>query len=543
MPQLPTYKLTASQLASLLRILGALVADYTQNPKKPMAPALVPLTKTSLEWKDLPSLGRAVSVSVRGGDKLQSLFNLGTELKNAIPVFRSNRTYTTPEINLLKALRAYLSTDSESSLAYIRKNAILFNDQALARAFAPPIPKIDNTELRKSVKSLVGRDGVNLTLDESKLLKETNPKQYEKYAALRKAHNAGFKASLTNYVRDSGAKLVPYQDAYQAMIDLGFAHSMVPGFTGLIDDQGRWYTEDKELIGGVPNLTTYTHVVMNNGKDPDAKWEFKAVKDNGEVAYAYTASFRKSQSDAKYQKVASLMTKLPSIRKKWMQHVKNFDISSKLCVCSVILEILYSYAARIGSAPGRGAGTLLVKNASLTQNGVNLAYLGKDSIPTKHIIRTNDSPEHKFLVSALTQLMADKKPSMPLYTFEIDGRLGRVLPADVNKAFKAFGAAEVSVHKLRTFRATFLFQSLVDKDADRRPPKDEKDALKRYKEMTESVGKLLNHKRGVGSPGEKVTGTTAATSYIDTGAQLALWDRWGYRPPVALEKMLRVGDE
>jgi hypothetical protein len=536
--------ITASQLASLLQVLGALVADYMNNPKKPMAPELVPLTKTTLQWKDLPSLGSTIKTCVRGGDKLQALFDLGLELKDAIPVFRNNSSYSTAELTMLKALRAYLATDSESALNYIRKHAILFNSQVLAKLFVPDIPVADNNALRRTVQSLVGRDGTHLTLDESRMLKETNPKQYQKYVELRKTHNSSFKASLTNYVRHSGKKLVPYEEAYSAMRSQGFTHSMVPGFKGLIDDQGRWYTKDGDLIGGVPNLSTYTHVVMNPRTDPGAAWEFKAVKSDGGVAYGYTANFRRDQSESKYQAVAGLMTKLPNIRKKWMQHVRNFDIESKLSVCAVVLEVLYSYAARIGSAPGRGAGTLLVKNASQTQKGVNLAYIGKDSIPTKHIIRVTDSPEHKFLVAALLQLMADKTPGSWLYTYEVGGKLFRVSPADVNKAFRAFGApAEVTVHKLRTCRGTTLFKQLCDKDSERRPPVTEKDAMKRYKEMTEQVGKLLNHKRGVGSTNEKVTGTTAATSYIDSSAQLALWERWGFRPPTVLEKLLRVGDE
>jgi hypothetical protein len=171
---------------------------------------------------------------------------------------------------------------------------------------------------------------------------------------------------------------------------------------------------------------------------------------------------------------------------------------------------------------------------------VNLAYIGKDSIPTKHIIKESASPNHKFLVDALRQLMDGKTPSSWLYTAEVNGKLVKVMPADVNKAFHIFGAPdEVTVHKLRTCRGTTLFKLLIDKDAARRPPQTEKEAMIRYKAMTEEVGKLLNHKRGVGSATEKVTGTTAALSYIDGDLQLDLWSRWGFRPPVALEKLMK----
>jgi hypothetical protein len=216
------YKITASQLASLLQILGALVADYIQNPKKPMSPELVPLVKTSLDWKDLPGLRAAVSTCVKGGDKLQALFDLGTELKEALPVFKNNRDYSTPELKMLSALRSYLSTDSETALNYIRKNAVVFNSPALAQVFVPPIPPSDTSALQKVVKSLVGRIGTHLTMPEVEMLKTTNPTGYERYVTLRKEHNLSFKAALTNYVRQTGKKLADYEMVYQEMYAQGF---------------------------------------------------------------------------------------------------------------------------------------------------------------------------------------------------------------------------------------------------------------------------------------------------------------------------------
>lgn len=541
---LEVYKLTASQLTNLLQIVGALVADYISNPTGPMAPSLRPYVKTVMDWKALPSLKSTIAVATRGGDKLSSLFELGAELKAAMPEFRNNRQYTTPELTMLRALRAYLSTDSEPALNYIRKNASVFGSPELASIFLPPIPKADNKALRRAVQSLVGRDGAHLTKTESDMLKETNPDQHAKYVLLRKAHNAEFKATLTNYVRQLGKDKVPYQQVYKYIIGQGFTHSLVPGFTGLIDDQGNWFTEKGEKIGNVPNLQTYTHVVMNDGKDPEAGWVFKAFKPDGGYAYSYTANFRRDQSSAKYAHVAELMEKIPEIQATWRAKIKKFNIADRQCVSAVVLEILYTYAARIGSNPGRGAGTLLVKNASVTQQGVNLSYIGKDSIPTKHIIRAADGPWSALLVKCLKELIGDKKPSVFLFTTQQpNGKLTRVAPANVNGAFHAFGApAEVTVHKLRTCRGTTLFKQLMDADGTKRPPATEKDAMLRYKDMTAKVGKLLNHKRGVGTEKESVTGTTAALSYIDGDLQLELWDRWGFRPPSALEKLLSGGD-
>lgn len=533
------YKLTASHLAHLLRILGALVADYISNPKKPMSEELRPLVRGIRDWEKLPGLNTAVQVALKGGDKLSALYELGQELKVAIPDFAKVREYTTPELTMLKALRSYLSTDSETALNYIKKHASVFGSPELAHVFVPDIPHADHSALRKLVKKLAGRDGVHLSADELALLKESDPEAYAKYATLRKAHNGQFKAMLANYVRQSGKSKVPYKDAYKAMWEEGFTHSMIPGFTGLIDDQGRWYADNGDMIDGVPNLATYSKVVMNPGTDPDAQWVFKAVKHDGTVAYGYTTDFKQSQSASKYQAVSELTQKLPTIRAKWLKKLKAFDGADPVCVASVVLEILYTYAARIGSQVGRGAGTLQVKNVHPNSQGYSLTYIGKDSIPTKHVIQRNASVEQKLLAAAIDELIEGKMPKDMLYTVMKGSRQITVPPSFVNKTFRAFGApAGVSVHKLRTVRGTTLFKELADKDALKRPPATDKEALQRWKQMTEEVGKLLNHKRGVGGENEKVTGLTAAGSYIDSGIQSALWMRWGFRPPAILEKLI-----
>jgi hypothetical protein len=211
------YKLTASQLTNLLQILGALTADYIANPTKPMAKDLVPFVRTRLQWKDLPDLDKAILVSLRGGDKVSALYNLGVQLKAALPLFSNNRDYSTPEIQMLKALRSFLCTDSEVALKYIKKNASVFGSPALAKSFMPDVPTTDSSALRKSVKGLVGRDGTFLTTDEARMLKETNPQAYEKYAELRKTHNESFKGTLAALVRESGKKSIPYVEAYKKL--------------------------------------------------------------------------------------------------------------------------------------------------------------------------------------------------------------------------------------------------------------------------------------------------------------------------------------
>lgn len=527
-------KITASKLVLLLQTLGALVADYVNNPNKPMRQDLRSLLK--VKWS-LPGLDEAIRAAMTGGDKLSALYNLGTSLKEVFPEYRNTKEYTTPELNMLKAIRAYLMTDSTNALDYIKKNAGIFKVPALASILSPDVEKQDNRALRKTVQDLVGRDGIHLSLDEAKMIKETDPQKYQEYLGLRREHNNNFKAALTNYVRNTHKNLVDYQDCYKYMYSQGYTHSMIPGFVGKIDDQGRLYTEDGKLINGVPNLTTYNKVVMNDGKDPEEQWVFKAVKPDGESAYFYTQEFARTQSKQKYENVRALNARIKNIRAKWLAKIKDFDETDKDAVCAVVLELLYSFAARVGSAPGRGVATLVAKQARPTSQGINLAYLGKDSIPTKHILRESD-PIQKQIIAALTKLLDDKSGNEYIFTYKNGNKLIRVKPSDVNNAFRHFGApAAVTVHKLRTLRGSFLFEQLMAEDSKRRPPRDEKEAMERYKKMCMEVGKILNHKRAVGTEKESVTGTTASLSYIDGDLQVALWNRWGFRPPKHVEHL------
>jgi len=540
---LETYTLTASQLVNLLQVLGALVADYVENPTKPMSAELRPFVSGPLKWKQLPSLDKTVNVCLKGGDKLSALFALSNEIKDAYHDFYTVKEYETPELNMLRQLRSYLATDSENALTYIRKNAAILGSPELARILVPAEVASDKKALSNTVKKLVGREGTFLTPQEIEMLKSTDPKGLAAYQEHRRMHNKDFAATLSAYVRSQGKTLVPYQGAYKYLVGEGFTHSMVPGFTGLIDDSNRWYTSKGELLNGTPNLTTYSKVVMNPEKgSEDSSWVFKAIKhDDSGVAYGYTVGYMGQQRKLKAEHVKELIVNLDKIQAKWRQKITKFSDTDPMCVAAVVLELLITFAARIGSAPGRGLGTLLVKNASIVNNGINLAYLGKDSIPTKHALKTSD-PWQKKCIAALEIMLKDKVKSDFIFTYTAGNRQLRVTPQMINRAFHAFGAPQtVTVHKLRTLRATNLFNDLCNQDEEkRRPPASMKEALARYKEMTEKVGKLLNHKRNVGGETEKVTGTTAAVSYIDLSAQLDLWARWGLRPPIALEKAAKA---
>jgi hypothetical protein len=239
-----------------------------------------------------------------------------------------------------------------------------------------------------------------------------------------------------------------------------------------------------------------------------------------------------------------LLPKLQSMQKKWFNLVKKFNPADLRCVAATVLEILYEFSARVGSVGNAAGGsstfgvsTLLVKHASVDSAGnIVLRYKGKDGVATMHRLMAND-PNQKFVCQVLLHLMEGKQHKDRLFTvLKPNGKFIPVTAAQVNMLFKSMGAPEgVTVHKIRTARGTALFNDLVSEVFEKKPPKDEKQAMDVFIKITEQVGKLLNHVRR-GQSGSKVTGTTARANYIDPSAQVSFFRQLGLRPPKYLEK-------
>lgn len=539
--------IVASQLVSLLEIFYTLIVDYLESgaerrPSKTTEEELRQLAKPAIaQWgKQFPALKDAVNTALTGRNKAEQLALLGAEVKEQFPELRKNERFTAEELEVLNALGAYLRTDSEPALMKIRKMAGIVSNPFISQFFAPKAGNQESSSgnLKQVVKKLVGRDDIALTVDESNQAKELHPDLYKAYLALRREYNQVWKDALVSYVRKSGRPRVPYQELLAHLKANNLEHLLSEGFTGLIDDRGKLYTEDGHPIDGAPNAITFPSVVMNKnyGAAGGDNWVMRAVREDGSPGpHYYTTDFKKAQAREKFAKVADLNTKIESMQRKWFQMVKKFNIKDPKSVGAVILEILYEFSARIGT-PGNstfGVATLLIKHVSSDAAGnIIIRYKGKDGVPFKHLLMVAD-PIQKYVVAALHQLMANKGPNDKLFTFIAGERMRPVTPSMVNAEFKALGADGVTVHKLRTTKGTALFRELMENIKKR--PKDEKAALDLFNKMAEAVGKRLNHVRRT-STGTKVTGMTAINNYIDPLVQIAYFRELGFRPPKFLEK-------
>lgn len=551
--------ITASILANLLEVLYVLAIDWQESgegkAQSDTAAELKQLAPRALRnWKQaLPALEPAIKSAISGQNKVESLVSLGQELKDQFQLFRKNHDFTAQELDVLNALGAYMRTDSENAMKKLVKLANITQSVWVAQKLRPDVGSQGQSEgaLRKLVKKMAGRDDVSLTLEESKVAREAYPEVYKEYLQLSRAFNQVWKDALVNYVRQTKKRLVPYQDVLDFMKANGIQNKLPLGFTGLMDDQGKLYTRDGDSIDGVPNALTSPTVKMNPKYGPESPWVFMAVKADGSApTYFYTSDFKKSQAKSKFTKVKDLTARIPQMRAKWFMNVKKFNQENVTSVASVILELLYQYSARVGTTGNStyGCGTLLVKHLKKEPNGdYVIRYLGKDSVPTKHVVRASD-PEQRFLVVALDQLVANKGPKDKVFTSTSKtGRPKLVGPVAVNKLFKELaGTSEITVHKLRTYRGTKLFQELADEMIPKLQPKVEKLAqknprlaeklvLEEFKKIAEQVGKLLNHVRR-GAAGAKVTGVTAIANYIDPQCSITFFRNLDTRPPKMLEK-------
>lgn len=555
--------ITASQLVNLLEILYVLIIDYVDNgperkPDPETADEIKELGKPAVaQWgTQLPSLRNSISAALAGRSKAEQLALLGQEVKDTFQDFRANERFTSQEIELLKALGAYLRTDSDIAFQKIKKFAGLMNNPFISKRMAPKVgnQKQSSSRLRQLVKKMVGRDDTALTLDEAGIVKENNPDLYKQYMVYRKEHNQVWRDAMISYVRKSGHHTVPYEELLEYLMANGIEHMLPLGFTGQVDDRGVMYTNDGNQIDGVPAVATFPSVVMNEtyGRPGAKHYVFQAVRANGGPGPSYyTVEFKKAAARNKFEKVADLAPKIVSMQKKWFTLVKKFNPADVRSVAATILEILFEFSARVGSKGNAAAGkstfgvsTLLVRHVSVDQGGnLIIRYRGKDGVAATHKLMKAD-PNQRYVIANLMQMMNGKQPKDRLFTVQTPtGRLTPVGGGVVNTLFRSLGAPEgVTVHKLRTFRGTAIFREYMEKIFESgKLPKNEQQATMLFNKMAMAVGKALNHVRR-GANGTSVTGTTALANYIDPSIQITFWRQLGFRPPKSLEKFDVAGD-
>jgi hypothetical protein len=509
----------------------------------------------SYDAKELSNDNRVIQKAIQAAlSKNKGIFdsalvNLGNDLKKSLPAIARSGNITSRKLDILKTIAVWMRTGSE--VAYRKLGTISATHPLpwIPAFFAKDVGSQEGTrtKIRNLLKKHFGfKNPVEvLDVDQAAALKEKDPEAYKEYLKLRREFNLTWKEAVSTYVRMSKKGTVPMKEIEKFLKESNLEHNWPTGFTGNVGADGAWYTKQGKRIDGIPAATLFPKVKMMNEDGNGAV--FVAVRENGELGgYFYTMEYRKVARDDKFKAVSQLIDKIAGMRKRWSQTILQFDPDSPKCIGSLILEMSYQFASRIGS-PGntatQGLSTIRMKNVKPTpQGGYRIRYLGKDSVPTLHEIRppTVGTNVDKAMAKAFASLLLeDKEPNDFVFSIRKPRGWALVNPKYVNDLFRSYGAPSgATVHKLRTLRGTrFMMEALKDLYERKQRFNDAKTFEAELTKLAKAVGKQLNHVRRTKEGSSEVTGTTALINYIDPSIIVGAYEHYRFPLPRWLEKI------
>lgn len=528
----------------LLLTLYALVV--LQLEPEPIPEAIKQLKSKGVKhYTDLiPGLQETIDKFIRGDEDFSGLVS---GLKDFVKTYEKSKTAKASIVALLKSFVSWMSSGNENAFKRLEKTAADTQFPTwISQNFATNLT--DQGPIRDQLLAIMkkfgfpGKTGFP-SIEDASASKSKNPELYKKFLAIRKEYTLSWKASLSDFVKSSGKKTVPYAELMKFFKKNGIEHNMPTGFTGNIDAAGKWYSQFDEPLTGVPSSAVFPQVRMNpNYKKGSTEYVCVGIRNDGtESGYFYTQSTKQQNTLQKFAKVQDFSGVVKSVRNKWMQNILKGDPGDPRTVASVVLELLFQFSARVGSRPQEhnGVSSLMVGNCTLTENGFILKYLGKDEVPTKHVYKATDKLGQRIVeIVKLLATHPDKKKKDFLFTYNLKtGSFKPVLAGVVTKVFRQCGAGQLSVHKLRTFHATELMKKELERIyANRTNFKNTKEALDILKKLALKVGKDLNHVRRNALGESTITPNTALANYVDVTVQAAFFQHYGLPVPKYLEK-------
>lgn len=542
--------MNTSDLKSLIISLYCLTILYLDGSEKDNASRELAKSRFTKSLSSrLSSLEKAIQGTLNGDFTL--LPQLGKELRVYSKQYSQLPQSSAAVRSLLSAFSTWLITDSPSAFRRIHRNAVSrILPSWIAKSFLEDESRVSTDQrpiqesLRHLMKTMTGKPSLGFeSIEEAKAQKEKDPETYAKYLALRREFNASWKAALSNLVRQSGEKLLPLAQVEKALAAEGVITTWPLAepikFQGKVDADGMWYTKYGEFVGGPPNRSIFPTIRVNPNYEKDGSdYVFQAMGIDGKPGnYFYTRNAVRRAVAEKFQKVRDFIPQVTKIRSKWVALLRRYDQTDRVKVAALVLELLYRTSARIGSpTKNNGLATLLVKNYHEVPNGFRLKYLGKDGVPTQHLIVGTDTLS-KILIKAVAELAEGKSPKDRLFSYTAKDKQLPIQPVLVNALFRSLGANGLTVHKLRTFHGTSLFNEEMEKVYSKyKSFPSTKSALEVVKKVALKVGKLLNHVRRSADGTTTVAATTALGSYIDRSAQIAFFQHYKLPLPNYLEK-------
>lgn len=461
-------------------------------------------------------------------------------IKDYMPDLIADTSIPQEQLAYLKDCALFMRKDSLPAWKRIVSNARILKDTAVAAALLKAEDgqdleddKINVTADKKTgasmaviVKALVGR--VNdpiLTLNEIRNLRETHPKEIEKYSALRKIFQANYKAAILRFVRASGEETVDVKKA-NAYLD-GLGCNYIPkGFVGRIDEQGRIYTTENKLINGM----LIGEVKMNPKYDAKRDDTYVCSLASNVAQRLRTQAFMMGNKRATFNKVRDFAESVEQHRKSWLKDLKSLD--EKTQTMAAMVETIYEVQARIGGDSTNkdneerfGMSTLQLKHIKIDREGVHFDYPGKKGTRQTHLLKSNTTVG-KQVIAIIKDRIKNKRPEDFVFTY----RGHRLQAQAINAYLKSIGI-KVTIHKFRHLKGTKMALDILDSSPFKKSDHPSQASVERWvKEEFKSIGEALHHRAGVGDK-EKVVSSTAINAYVDPNVLKGFFTDLGLRVP------------
>lgn len=186
--------------------------------------------------------------------------------------------------------------------------------------------------------------------------------------------------------------------------------------------------------------------------NPKAHLQAVGRDDAGRIQYRYHPEWEEVREERKVERLATLCTVLPRIRRRIARDLKRDDLGRNRVLAGVLTLIDRTHI-RIGcedyvhSGRSRGAATLLKRNVTCEGTCVHLTFVGKGG---REIRCSIDAPALAALVDALSRIRGRR-----LFQYrDEDGRVRRVTAADVNAYLQVIAGESVTAKDFRTLAAT-----------------------------------------------------------------------------------------
>lgn len=434
----------------------------------------------------------------------------------------------------------------DTKLSLLSEPALLKHGSEKDKPTITPSAKTKVKRLEEIVKKMTGKPGWFLPIGPTgEALRKKNPKDAEAYAALSKELRELYKSHLRSLVRGSGSVTLDVKVVRDKLNGLGMWHPIPDAFVGKIDDQGKYYTSDDELLAATPQ----GEVVMNK------KWPNATIYCQSKLPGAatwtkiQTVGHKKKAKSEVFDTVRSVIPDIDNLRRKWLKDLKDTRMSDEK-VYATLTELAYLTAPRVGSGTGKtggkttyGISTVLVSMVKFAGNKMTISYLGKSGQKQTHVIEgTTDAK--KILVKNVQELVGDKGPKDQVFTLPNGSP---VKGTKINGYLHHIGfPSEFTFHKFRKVRGTRLMQEssnevLMDL------AKKVKAGKKTIKDLEEGiidaltdVGEVLGHFTKDRKTGKaKTQWTTALTAYVDPKILADLYRAAGHPPSSQIAKAIQ----